>query len=307
MYRESLRRINDIAELSRSWLSPLPLASHVVRDALLRRGAARPDGPHGAAHRRGGRSRRHLRPRRRGHGAGDRPSLDALRAAVDEENLHRRPGGGLASIPSRAARGGGSGHFSWASERTSMRGPPRSRPIPPRRHSVRRRRAGHTTRTVAGRWPSACAPVAGADAEAVSGLAEALRHLEHARPFWERVPDAPALAGVLLDAVLRARPSSPTSRATRRAQHNSRAERSRRSAMPMQPRPGCSTSDSGHTSSSRAGEAGLQARSSVPWTPVLREPPSPERACGCSVRSGTRSPSARLGELFQFARRRSPS
>jgi DNA-binding NarL/FixJ family response regulator len=40
------------------------------------------------------------------------------------------------------------------------------------------------------------------DAEEVSGLAEALRHLEHALALWERVPGAPAVAGSSLDAVL---------------------------------------------------------------------------------------------------------
>jgi ATP/maltotriose-dependent transcriptional regulator MalT len=58
--------------------------------------------------------------------------------------------------------------------------------------------------TMAGRWPEALAAsvAAARDAEAVSGLAEALGHLERALDLWERVADAPTVAGVALDAVL---------------------------------------------------------------------------------------------------------
>jgi DNA-binding NarL/FixJ family response regulator/tetratricopeptide (TPR) repeat protein len=58
--------------------------------------------------------------------------------------------------------------------------------------------------TVAGRWPEALAAsvAAARDAEEVSGLAEALGHLEHVLDLWERVPDAPVRAGLSLDAVL---------------------------------------------------------------------------------------------------------
>jgi ATP/maltotriose-dependent transcriptional regulator MalT len=58
--------------------------------------------------------------------------------------------------------------------------------------------------TVAGRWPEALAAsvAAARDAEAASGPAEALRHLERVLDLWERVPDAPEVGGVPLDTVL---------------------------------------------------------------------------------------------------------
>lgn len=134
--------------------------------------------------------------------------------------------------------------------------------------------------TVAGRWPEALAAsfAAARDAEAVSGLAEALRHLEHALDLWERVPDAPALAGLPLAAVLEraAELSDLTGNAPRAAQLARRA-----------------IEVVGATDATRAGllherlgsylllqgqrDAGLAAfRRAVDLVP--REPPSPQRA-----------------------------
>jgi DNA-binding SARP family transcriptional activator/DNA-binding GntR family transcriptional regulator len=70
--------------------------------------------------------------------------------------------------------------------------------------------AGVTAAELAHHWVAAGRPVealvaslgAAREAQAISGLAEALRHVEHVLELWDEVPDAEALAGLALPTVL---------------------------------------------------------------------------------------------------------
>jgi DNA-binding NarL/FixJ family response regulator len=155
--------------------------------------------------------------------------------------------------------------------------------------------------TVAGRWPEALAAsvAAARDAEAVSGLAEALRHLEHALDLWERVPDAPALAGVLLDAVLAraAELSDLTGNAPRAAQLARRAieaigDADATRAGLLHERLGSYLLVQGQR------EAGLAAFfRAVDLVP--REPPSPERVRVLGALGHALTFDKRFGESFE--------
>ena len=195
-------------------------------DELLRRRAARRDGASAGA---AGRAARPARPRldadeprgapRRG---GRRPGRPVRAAGRRAAARRARARGGAA--PGRRARRAGPGPAPARSASATRSSPRRSTPrccpasarwstsgsrAPSREEpgSRRRRDRGRARRSTgsprAGPSRRSTASLRAArEAEAVSGLTEALRHVERVLELWDEVPDAEELAGVALPAVL---------------------------------------------------------------------------------------------------------
>ena len=272
--------------------------------------AARRNGPRRAARRGGGRPRRHLRPLSPRPPRRERRPREALRAAVDEDVLVADPAPSsfrfrhaLLAEAVYATLLPGEREDVHARLATALAADPALAGTA----SAAAELAHHWT--VAGRWPEALAAsvAAARDAEAVSGLAEALRHLEHALDLWERVPGrARASPARQLDAVLaraaelcrphRQRAAGGAARAPRDRSDRRRRPNARRAALRaprvVPPRPGPAVR---------------------PASPRSAAPPTSSRASrrrrsarGCSLRSRTPSSStSATRSRSRSARRRS--